>query len=184
MKDDIERVLLTREQIAERVAQLGEEIGRDLEALADHPNEIVLVPILTGSIVFLADLMRHLPLKLRIDVVLVRSYDGQTTEGRDLAFRSEIPSKLHGRHVVIIDDILDTGRTLAVIQRIIREQQPATLKTCVLMRKQLDITDRPDADYVGFDVPNEFVVGYGLDYDDYYRNLPDIVVLHQQVIAQ
>lgn len=182
MQRDIEKVLYDREQIAARVRALGAQIARDLESDQIHSDEIILVPILTGSIVFLSDLIRHLPQKIRIGLVSVRSYHGRSTESKDLALRSEIPHSLEGKHVIIIDDILDTGKTLALISTIISEQQPATLKTCVLMRKRIAGAPELHADYIGFDIPDEFVVGYGLDYDDYYRNLPDIVTLRPEAL--
>ncbi len=182
MQHDIERVLYHRDEIAERVRSVGERIAKDLEASSSLSDEIILVPILTGAIVFLADLIRYLPHKLRIGVLSVRSYDGRTTESKDIALRGDIPQNLQGKHVIVVDDILDTGKTLNLVSTIIREQNPASLRTCVLMRKIVE--DRPllAADYIGFDIPNEFVVGYGLDYDDYYRNLPDIVTLRPEAL--
>jgi len=182
MHSDIDKILYDRNTIAKRVTSLGQEIARDLEAATDHSDEIILVPILTGSIVFLADLIRHLPQKLRIGLISVRSYHGRSTTSKDLSLRSDIPPSLGGKHVIIIDDILDTGKTLNTVSSIIKEQNPASLRTCVLMRKI--IKDRPllEADYIGFDIPDEFVVGYGLDYDDYYRNLPDIATLRPDAL--
>lgn len=182
MHNDIKHILLDRNRIAARVKELGRQIATDLEKLADHPTDIVLVPILTGSIVFVADLIRHLPLKLRIGVISVSSYPGKSRTSRGVSIRSTLPPSLKGRHVLIIDDILDSGQTIDMVREIIREQQPVTVWTCVLLRK-----DRPDAmkvpvEYIGFDIPDEFVVGYGLDYDDYYRNLPDIVTLRKEAL--
>lgn len=182
MHTDIEKILFDRNAIAERIEQLGREIARDLDIATNHTDEIVLVPILTGSIVFLADLIRHLPQKIRIGVVSVRSYHGKSTESRNLALRSEIPQSLTRKHVIIVDDILDTGNTLNAISSIIREQNPASLRTCVLLRKRVDNRPPLTADYIGFDIPDEFVVGFGLDYDDYYRNLPDVVTLRSDVL--
>jgi len=182
MHTDIDKILFNRNAIAERVEQLGRQITRDLDTATDHTDEIVLVPILTGSIVFLADLIRHLPQKLRIGVVSVRSYHGKSTESKNFALRSEIPQSLAGKHVIIVDDILDTGKTLSVISSIIREQNPASLKTCVLLRKRVENRPLLNADYIGFDIPDEFVVGFGLDYDDYYRNLPDVATLRSDVL--
>lgn len=182
MRNDVDRILFTREAIAARVAQLGEEIAADLDALAGHPTEVVLVPVLTGAMVFVADLIRHLPHKLRIGVMSVSSYPGCSIESKGALIRSALPDHLAGKHVLIVDDILDTGQTLTLVQHIINEQRPAEVRTCVMLRK-----DRPEArrfpvDYVGFDIPDEFVVGYGLDYNDYYRNLPDIVTLRPEAL--
>ncbi len=182
MQSDIEKILYDRNVIAQRVHDLGAKIAQDLQSNQIDAAEIVLVPILTGSIVFLADLIRHLPQKIRIGVVSVRSYHGKSTSSKDLALRSEIPQSLAGKHVIIVDDILDTGKTLALVTSIISEQNPASLKTCVLMRKRIPGAPELQADYIGFDIPDEFVVGYGLDYDDYYRNLPDIVTLRPDAL--
>lgn len=178
------RVLIDRHRIASRVRELGGEIISDVreqrrshEGDADGPS-VVLVPILTGSIVFVSDLIREMPLMLRVGVVAVSSYPGATMESKGAKIRSDLPPDLAGKHVLVVDDILDTGRTLALVKRLIAEQQPASLRVCVLLRK---LTARREEelvpDYVGFDIPDEFVVGYGLDYDGHYRNLPDIVAL-------
>ncbi|MFG0286128.1 MAG: hypoxanthine phosphoribosyltransferase [Phycisphaerales bacterium JB039] len=175
MEGDLERILLTADQLAGRVAELGEQIAGDLDSAG--PGRIVLVPILTGSIVFAADLIRRMPLKLSLGVVAVSSYPGQTMTSKGAHLRGEIPQDLAGAHVLIVDDILDTGRTLALVRDIIAEQGPASLRICVLLRKegrqQVDL----EPEYVGFEIPDAFVVGYGLDYDGYYRNLPDIGVI-------
>ena len=175
MQGDLDRILLTADQIAGRVAEMGREIARDLEGAGS--GRIVLVPILTGSIVFAADLIRRLPLKLSLGVVAVSSYPGQTMVSKGAHLRGEIPDDLSGAHVLIIDDILDTGRTLALVRSIIAEQAPASLRVCVLLRKRARQQVDLDPEYVGFEIPDAFVVGYGLDYDGYYRNLPDIGVI-------
>lgn len=182
MRNDVDRILFTREAIADRVAQLGVEIAADLDALADHPTEIVLVPVLTGAMVFVADLIRHLPHKLRIGVMSVSSYPGRSIASKGALIRGALPDHLAGKHVLIVDDILDTGQTLTLVQHIIAEQQPAEIRTCVLLRKDRPKTHGFPVDYVGFDIPDEFVVGYGLDYNDYYRNLPDIVTLRAEAL--
>jgi len=182
MQNDVDRILFTREAIADRVAQLGREIDADLDALAGHPTEIVLVPILTGAMVFVADLIRHLPHKLRIGVMSVSSYPGRSIESKGNLIRSALPDRLAGKHVLIVDDILDTGQTFTLVRHIIAEQRPAEIRTCVMLRKDRPETRDFHVDYVGFDIPDEFVVGYGLDYDDYYRNIPDIVTLRAEAL--
>jgi len=182
MKKDIDRVLLSKETIAKRVEEMGQQIAADLKAVSDKPAEVVLVPILTGSIVFLADLIRHLPQKLRIGVISVSSYPDATTESKGATIRGAIPDSLAGKHVIIVDDILDSGQTIELVREIIREQNPATLWTCVFTRKDRPVAKEIDVEYVGFEIPDEFVVGYGLDYNDYYRNLPDLVTLKPEAI--
>ncbi len=176
MQGDIARTLLTADQIAKRVGALGDQIAADLEAA--QSGRIVLVPILTGSIVFVADLIRRLPLKLSLRMAAVSSYPGQALVSKGARLRGEIPSDLGGAHVLLVDDILDTGRTLALVKAIIAEKEPASLRVCVLLRKSGRQESDLEPDYVGFEIPDEFVVGYGLDFDGYYRNLPEIGVLN------
>ena len=189
MQGDIDRVLIDRRRIALRIEALAKEITRDLEALTGQDGaaepEVTLIPILTGGFIFAADLMRHLPLKLKIRLISVSSYPGTSTVTRGAQIKSDLshlPTALPGSHVIVIDDILDSGNTLRLVCETFRAMEPASLRTCVLLRKQ-----RPQAlafpvDYVAFDIPDEFVVGYGLDFNDHYRNLPDIVTLRPQVI--
>jgi len=170
---DIERVVVSREQIDRRVRQLGREIA---EALAGE--EMTIVAVLTGALIFLADLIRRIPLHLRINVVSVSSYPGEATASLGPRLGSPFPVDPKGKHVLIVDDILDSGRTLGALLAAAGEMGPTSLQSCVLLRKDRpDLPARLDADFVGFDVPNEFLVGYGLDFDNLYRNLPDICVL-------
>ncbi|MEX2218874.1 MAG: hypoxanthine phosphoribosyltransferase [Phycisphaerales bacterium] len=182
MFPELDRVLIDQERIGARVRALGQEISRDLLAdIARTGNEqIVLVPILTGSVVFVADLIRHMPLKLSLGVVAVSSYPGKSLQSKGAAIRGEIPPGLAGKHVLIVDDILDTGRTLSLVRSVIAEQKPASLRLCVLLRKLIAREEEVAAEYVGFDIPDEFVVGYGLDFDGYYRNYPGVAVLKRE----
>jgi hypoxanthine phosphoribosyltransferase len=183
MRDDLQRTLLDRHAIAQRIEQVAAEISADLEA-SDHHGEITLVPILTGSIIFVADMIRCLPQMMQIHLMSVSSYPGTATSSQGAKIDqtlTKVPADLTGRYTLLMDDILDSGNTLRVVTEALQKRNPYRLKTCVLLRKQ-----RPEAmdfpvDYVAFDIPDEFVVGYGLDYDDYYRNLPDIGVLKPAV---
>jgi hypoxanthine phosphoribosyltransferase len=196
MFPEIERVLIDEGRIAARVHALGRQIAADLLADTDRSGadqgsggggEIVLIPILTGSIVFVADLIRQLPLKLSLGVVAVSSYPGKCMQSKGAAIKGELPPDLRGKHVLVVDDILDSGRTLGLVRRLIAEQNPASLRIAVLLRKVFNggkggeggRAEETPVDYVGFDIPDEFVVGYGLDYDGYYRNYPAIAVLRQ-----
>lgn len=180
---DIENVLIPRDRIAERVRELGAHIARDLqvdlarEIASGAEQRVVLIPVLTGAMVFVADLIREIPLKLSIEVVGVSSYPGKSVESKGVSIRHELPRALRGTHVLIVDDILDSGQTLDVVTRLVREQAPASVRTCVLLRKPGKARVPFVPDYVGFDIPDEFVVGYGLDYDGYYRNYPQIATL-------
>ena len=185
MLDDIDRVLIDRDAIAARVAELGERIAADLGDEAGGAADVTLVPILTGSIIFLADLIRQLPLRMRIHVMSVTSYPGTATASRGSrveAALTRVPESLDGQHVLLIDDILDSGGTLDLATRLLRERRPASLRTCVLLRKRREAAMAFPVNYVAFDIPDEFVVGYGLDYDDLYRNLPDIAILRPEVV--
>ena len=178
---DIDRILVSREQIAERIHQLGEEIARDLDELGPSA-EIVLVPILTGSIIFVADLLRQLPQKIRLDVVTVSSYPGTSTRSKGASVVGLLPENVASKHVLIIDDILDSGNTIRLIRRELQSRNPLSVRTCVLLRKRIQSAMETPCEYVGFDIPDEFVVGYGLDYDHYYRNLPYIGCLRREAL--
>jgi hypoxanthine phosphoribosyltransferase len=181
MFPEIQRVLIDEGRIAQRVHAMGRQIAADLMADMERTgmDQIVLVPILTGSVVFVADLIRQLPLKLRLGVVAVSSYPGASMQSKGAAMRGELPGNLGGQHVLVVDDILDSGQTLGLVHRLIAEQHPASLRIAVLLRKELSRPriEEPPVDYIGFDIPDEFVVGYGLDCDGYYRNYPAIAVL-------
>lgn len=204
MQADIDRILIDRQAIADRVRTLADKITRDhcghwpndpkaAEAEASGMSgrvpaqvpDITLVPILTGSFIFVADLIRHLPVMVKIGLLSISSYAGTATTSRGTTMRDELthlPASLEGKHVLLVDDILDSGRTLALATEILAERKPASLRTCVLLRKRRPEAMAFHADYVAFDIPDEFVVGYGLDFDDYYRNLPDIVTLKPEVV--
>jgi hypoxanthine phosphoribosyltransferase len=180
---DLEKVLISKEKIALRVHDLAAEIARDIKAELgeDGGEKVVLVSVLTGSIVFVADLIRQLPLKLSLGLVAVSSYPGTSMESKGAMMRSELPRNLAGKHVLVVDDILDSGQTLDVLGKLILEQKPASMRLCVLLRKPGKAKVAVKADYVGFDIPDEFVVGYGLDYDGFYRNYPEIATLKAEV---
>ncbi len=177
-KDDIDRILLTHTAIARRVGTLARDIAA---AYADR--EVVIVPVLTGSMIFMADLIRHLPLKMRIDVVAVSSYPNRSTtsRGASITFRGSLP--IRGREVLIIDDILESGQSLAAVAQLMRRRGAKSVKTCALLRKPQAIKKGLAADFMGFDIPDEFVVGYGMDYNHYYRNLPYIAVLKAKIFS-
>jgi hypoxanthine phosphoribosyltransferase len=169
----IERVLVPRDRIAARVHELATRLAEEYRG-----TELTILAVLTGSLIFLADLVRNMPLMMRLDVVSISSYPGAATRSQGPRFRLAPAVELAGRDVLIIDDILDSGQTLQLLVDAIAPYHPASLRTCVLLRKDRpDVDDRIEADYAGFDVPDEFVIGYGLDHDLLYRNLPDICVL-------
>jgi hypoxanthine phosphoribosyltransferase len=186
------RVLVDRHRIAARIEEMGREITADIRASmaeasartgeAVGEQHVVLVPILTGSMIFMSDLIRHIPLKMSIRPVTIKSYHGTATSSQGATINGDVPTDLEGAHVLIVDDILDSGRTLSLIRRLFAAQRPASLRIAVLLRKDESTGRREehvDVEYTGFDIGDEFVIGYGLDFDGYYRNLPDIGVLEQ-----
>lgn len=179
-------ILIGERAIASRVGELAGELAAalraDLEAEGsslDTPGRVVMIPVLSGAIVFFADLIRRLPVALATECVSVSSYPGAATASVGASLASALPGDLGGRHVVIVDDILDTGRTLGLLRDAILAQRPASLRICVLLRKERERDVPVRADLAGFDIPDVFVVGYGLDYDGHYRNLPDVRVLRE-----
>jgi hypoxanthine phosphoribosyltransferase len=177
-RKEIERILITDKQLARRVKILAREIERDF-----HGREMVVVSLLSGTVMFLADLIRHLNLPLRLDFIGVSSY-GQGTESGELVFTKELRIDVRNRDVLLVDDILDTGKTMSRVLPKLRALKPRRLKTCVLLDKAERRVEKIKADYVGFEVPDFFVVGYGLDFAERYRNLPFVGVLHPHIYQE
>src|SRR5215831_2038841 len=174
-RKQVKGILITEKQIALRIRKLSAEIERDF-----HGHEMVVVSLLNGTVMFLADLIRHLSLPLRLDFIGVSSY-GSGTESGELVFTKELRLDVRGRDVLLVDDILDTGKTLYRVLGKIRALKPRRIKTCVLLNKAARRVEDVTADYVGFEIPDLFVVGYGLDFAERYRNLPFVGVLHPQI---
>jgi len=171
----VERILITDEQIARRIQTLAREIERDFRG-----RETVVVSLLNGTVVFLADLIRQLNVPLRLDFIGVSSY-GAGTESGELVFTKELRLDVRGRDVLLVDDILDTGKTMARVIARLKLLKPRRIKTCVLLDKPARRVEKITADYSGFEIPDLFVVGYGLDYAERYRNLPFVGVLQPHV---
>src|SRR4051812_43717761 len=181
MQRDIERILIPHAQIAKRVHELAKMIINDHSTKTDGA-EITIIPILTGAMIFCADLIRHLPMRMEIGMLAVSSYPGKSIRSQGSSILSEQIGDIRGRHVVLIDDIIDSGGTLRVVLDMLSDAGPASLKTCVLLRKATQEARQMHIDYLGFEIPDEFVVGYGLDFNNLYRNLPDIVALKAHVL--
>jgi len=178
MREDVDRIVIREHELAERVTAMAREIAA---GYPDSAEGITIVTVLAGSLVFLSDLIRRLPLKMRIGLITVSSYAGRTTLSNGAALASSFLPDLRNRHVLIVDDILETGGTLRLVQSQIRAAGPRSVKTAVLLRKTAKApTDLP-VEFIGFDIEDLFVVGYGLDYDGLYRNLPYIAVLRPEL---
>ncbi len=174
---ELARVLLTSDQIASRVEELAGELAEVYRG-----QEVTIVQVLTGALVFVADLVRRLPLAVRIESVSVSSYHGTETRAGLAQLKLPPPEDLGGRDVLVVDDIYDSGQTMSILDKALERIAPASVRRCVLLKKDRpDLPDRPDVDFVGFDIPDEFVVGYGLDFNGLYRNLPMIGVLAEHL---
>ena len=178
MREDMKSILLTGDQIQARVRELGAQITKDY---ADEAP--LMVCILKGSVVFFADLIRAVDLKLHIEFMTASSYGSATVSSGEVKVVSDLDQKIRDRHVILVEDIIDSGRTIAFIKNDMLKKGVKSLKVCALLdkpeRRVADVT----ADYVGFTIPDEFAVGYGLDFDQLYRNFPDIGVLKPELYA-
>ena len=177
MHEDVEQILFTSEQIRERVTALGEQIARDYRGREPH-----LVTIVKGSIPFLADLMRSIDLPLSIDLLGIASYAGESSSG-EVRLTKDLDDPLEGRHVLVVEDIIDTGLTLSYVLRNLRQRAPASVKVVTFLDKPSGRGTPMEADYVGFTIPDGFVIGYGLDWNQHYRNLPYVGILKRDVYA-
>ena len=178
MRDDLEEILLTEEQIRSRLNALALELQHDYS-----DKDLTVVAILTGSVMFIADLLRRLPMQLRLDYIGVSSYHGETRSTGELIITKALKLDVRDRDVLVVDDILDTGLTLVNIRAMIQKLQPRSVKFCTLLEKDVPHQENFQADYVAFHIPNKFVVGYGLDYHERYRNLPYVGTLSPKAIA-
>lgn len=173
---DLAKVLLTEEQIRRRVRELGEMISRDFE-----DEEVVLVGILKGAVVFFADLMREIKLPVAIDFMAVSSYGSATKTSGVVRILKDLDKDITGKNVIIVEDIVDSGMSLSFLKEYLRSRGAKTLKICVLLDKPERRRCPIEVDYCGFQIPDEFVVGYGLDYAEHYREIPLIGVLKPEV---
>lgn len=172
MEKNIKEVLLSQEQIENKVAELAAELSKEYAG-----KDPIFVGVLKGVVIFFSDMMKKISIPCNIDFMWISSYQG--TESREMVVKRDISTDIRGRHVVILEDIYDTGNSLNFVYHHLMSKEPASLKICTLLdkpdRRNPAVTLQPE--YVGFTIPNEFVVGYGLDYDEYYRNLPYVGIL-------
>jgi hypoxanthine phosphoribosyltransferase len=180
---DIASVLITEEEIREKLAELAEVVGKDYAELCTAPDDLLLVGVLKGAVMFMTDFARALPVPVQLEFMAVSSYGSATSSSGVVRILKDLDRDIEGRHVLIVEDIIDSGLTLSWLRGNLESRRPASLEVCTLLRKpdasKVDVPVR----YVGFDIPNEFVVGYGLDYAERYRDLPFIGTLNPAVYS-
>lgn len=176
MHQDVKEVLYTAEQLRQRVGELAQEITRDYEG-----KELVLASVLRGSYIFMADLTRAIDLPVTVDFMVVSSYGAGTTSSGQVEIKKDLSDSIEGKHLIIVEDILDSGNTLYYLMELLKIRRPASIRICTLMDKPERRVKPITADYTGFSIPDAFVVGYGLDYDEKYRNLPYVGILKPSV---
>ncbi|NLV87055.1 MAG: hypoxanthine phosphoribosyltransferase [Clostridiales bacterium] len=179
MTNDILKVLLTEEQLKERVSELGREISEKFKG-----QEPLFIGVLKGSFIFMADLVRQVDLKSSVDFMAVSSYGGGTTSSGCVRINKDLNEDITDRHIIVVEDILDSGVTLSYLWGYLMNRKPASITLVTLLDKPARRKANIYADYVGFEVPDEFVVGYGLDYSEKYRNLPYVGILKPEVYSK
>ena len=176
MHEHVESILYSEEQLRQRVKELGAQITADYAG-----KEPVLASVLRGSYIFMADLTRAIDLPVTVDFMAVSSYGAGTKSSGQVEIKKDLSDSIEGRDLIIVEDILDSGNTLFYLMEILKARKPASIRICTLMDKPDRRTQPIVADYVGFTIPDAFVVGYGLDYAEHYRNLPYIGILKPEV---
>ncbi len=176
LERDVSEVLIDEDALQRRIAELGEEISADYAG-----RNLLLIGVLKGAVFFMADLMRRVTVPCEIDFMAISSYGGQTDTSGVVRILKDLDMNIKGRHVLVVEDIIDSGLTLSYLMRNLRSREPGSLEICALMtkpsRREIDVPVR----YVGFEIPNRFVIGYGLDYAERYRNLRYVGVLNEDL---
>ena len=180
---DIASVLITEDAIREKTAELAAEVGKDYADRCPDPDDLLLVGVLKGAVMFMTDFARALPVPVQLEFMAVSSYGSATSSSGVVRILKDLDRDIAGRHVLIVEDIIDSGLTLSWLIKNLESRQPASLSVCTLLRKPDAVTLDVPVRYVGFDIPNEFVVGYGLDYAERYRDLPFIGTLDPAVYS-
>jgi hypoxanthine phosphoribosyltransferase len=179
MRGDLECVLFDEPAIHRRLDEMAAQISNDY-----RDRDLTVIAVLNGSLMFMSDLLRRIQLPLRLDCVSVMSYHGKAQTSGEVIFKQAALPDVVDRHILIIDDILDSGHTLAAIREKLEAAKPRSVRVCVLLSKKKQRARHVDTDYTGFEIEDEFVVGYGLDFMERYRNLPYIGVLRKELIAE
>lgn len=176
MNQDIEQVLFSEETLAKRIAELGAELTQDYKG-----DNLLVLGILKGSNMFMADLIREIKMPMKLDFMMVSSYGNSTESTGVVKIIKDVEYAIKDQHVLIVEDIIDSGLTLKYLKELLETRNPKSVKICTLLDKPARRTENVEINYVGFEVPDEFIVGYGIDYAEYYRNLPYIGVLKREV---
>ncbi len=179
MENKIEKVLFTEEEIQKKVAEIAKKISEDYEG-----KKVLMLCILKGSVIFFSDLVRNLDIDCTFDFMVVSSYGNSTSSTGQVMILKDLSYSIEDMDVIIVEDILDTGNTLSYLKKILLQRNPASLKICTFLDKPSRRTQNLEADYSGYTIPDEFVVGYGMDYAELYRNLPFVGVLSPSVYTK
>lgn len=176
---DIKHVLISKEQLDRRIAEMGKEITKDYEG-----RNVVLVGILKGAMPFLCDLMRQIDLPVTLDTMCVSSYGNSTISSGSVNIKKDLDKDIHGKDVIVVEDIIDTGITMAALVPLLKQRGAASVELAICLDKKERREKEVDVKYVGFTVPDEFIVGYGCDYAEKYRNLPEVCTLKSEVYTR
>lgn len=176
LSSDIEKILISDNQIKERTKEIADAIAKDYKG-----EEVLVVSILRGSVLFFAELVKLIDLDLKFDFMFVSSYGSSTESSGEVKIIKDIAQSIKGKNVLIVEDIIDSGRTLTNLLKVLKTRNPKSIKICTLLDKPSRRVVKLEGDYVGFAIPDEFVVGYGLDYNEKYRNLPHVCILKRSV---
>jgi hypoxanthine phosphoribosyltransferase len=179
LEQAVGEILIEEKELQARIAELGREISRDYAG-----QDLLLIGVLKGAVFFMADLMRHLTVPCEVDFMAISSYGAATDTSGIVRILKDLDLNIEGRHVLVVEDIIDSGLTLSYLTRTLEARAPASLEVCTLLtkpeRREVDVPVR----YVGFEIPNRFVIGYGLDFAERYRNLPFVAVLHEDLMPE
>lgn len=179
MVNDIEQILISEEELALRIKELAQTLDRDYQG-----KNPIMVCVLKGSVLFFADLVKQMKIRQEFDFMSVSSYGANTYSSGKVKLIKDLSGSIEGRHVILVEDIVDSGNTISYVKSMLSTRNPASIKVCTLLDKKCRRTVPLEAEYYGFDIDDYFVVGYGLDYDEYYRNLPFIGVLKPEVYTK
>lgn len=182
MRDDIQSIMYTKEELDAKIAELGKKITEDYQEMNDD-RKILVVCILKGASVFFSDIIRHIDLPIGIDFMMASSYGDETVSSGKVSIKKDLEVDVRNRHVLLVEDIIDSGITMECVMRILKQRGADSVKLCALFskpsRRKIDV----NIDYLGYEIPDEFIVGYGLDYAEKYRNLPYVGILKKEVYA-